>query len=105
MLVHATFLLVGSGAEVEYKPLPSGPNGSTEKDTQKKEVIILYSSLVSSYGQGDFQFSYLIMWILQVTILENVHWKELGLLVFVWVSFLALQIAKVCSLIISTAKK
>lgn len=45
-------------------------------------------------------FSYLIIiWIfnLQVTILENVYWKELGLLVFVWVSFLALQIAKVCS--------
>ncbi|XP_050213413.1 sulfite exporter TauE/SafE family protein 3-like [Mercurialis annua] len=30
----------------------------------------------------------------EVTILENVYWKELGLLVFVWVSFLVLQIAK-----------
>ncbi|KAJ9183476.1 hypothetical protein P3X46_007322 [Hevea brasiliensis] len=52
---------IGDG-EVEYKPLPSGP----EKDTNKAEV----------------------------TILENVCWKELGLLVFVWVAFLALQISK-----------
>ncbi|KAG5031086.1 hypothetical protein JHK82_014699 [Glycine max] len=57
----------GSGAEVEYKPLPSGPNGANEKDTKEQEV----------------------------TIIENVYWKEFGLLVFVWVSFLALQIAKV----------
>ncbi|XP_027354998.1 sulfite exporter TauE/SafE family protein 3-like isoform X2 [Abrus precatorius] len=56
----------GSGAEVEYKPLPSGPNGGTEKDTKEREV----------------------------TIIENVYWKEFGLLAFVWVSFLALQIIK-----------
>ncbi|KAG5562606.1 hypothetical protein RHGRI_005363 [Rhododendron griersonianum] len=30
----------------------------------------------------------------QVSIIENVCWKELGLLVFVWVAFLALQIIK-----------
>ncbi|WZZ40933.1 hypothetical protein YC2023_037192 [Brassica napus] len=30
-----------------------------------------------------------------VSIIENVYWKELGLLVFVWVVFLALQIAKI----------
>ncbi|KAI3981016.1 hypothetical protein MKX01_012171 [Papaver californicum] len=29
-----------------------------------------------------------------VSILENVYWKELGLLIFVWVAFLALQILK-----------
>ncbi|KAG5034344.1 hypothetical protein AAZX31_04G078200 [Glycine max] len=52
----------GSGAVVEYKPLPSGP----EKDTKEQEMSII----------------------------ENVYWKEFGLLVFVWVSFLALQIAK-----------
>ncbi|XP_057985884.1 sulfite exporter TauE/SafE family protein 3 isoform X2 [Hevea brasiliensis] len=54
------------GAEVEYKPLPSGPTSGPEKDTKEAEV----------------------------TILENVYWKELGLLVFVWVAFLVLQIAK-----------
>ena len=32
---------------------------------------------------------------LQVTVLENIYWKELGLLTFVWVAYLALQIAKV----------
>lgn len=31
----------------------------------------------------------------QVTILENVRWKEFGLLVFVWFAYLGLQIAKV----------
>ncbi|KAK3212936.1 hypothetical protein Dsin_017642 [Dipteronia sinensis] len=31
---------------------------------------------------------------LQVTVLENIYWKELGLLTFVWVAYLALQIAK-----------
>ncbi|XP_061339325.1 sulfite exporter TauE/SafE family protein 3-like isoform X2 [Gastrolobium bilobum] len=56
----------GSGAEIEYKPLPSGPNGGTEKATKEHEV----------------------------TILENVYWKEFGLLAFVWISFLAVQIAK-----------
>lgn len=33
--------------------------------------------------------------VLQVSIIENVYWKELGLLVFVWIVFLALQISKV----------
>lgn len=31
----------------------------------------------------------------QVPMLQNIHWKELGLLVYVWVGFLAIQIAKV----------
>ncbi|OIV96554.1 hypothetical protein TanjilG_24207 [Lupinus angustifolius] len=56
----------GSGNEAEYKTLPSEPNGGTENDTKEK----------------------------QVTIFENVYWKEFGLLAFVWISFLVLQIAK-----------
>ncbi|EOY29674.1 Sulfite exporter TauE/SafE family protein [Theobroma cacao] len=55
----------GSG-DVEYKPLPSGPNSDPPKDNTDKEV----------------------------TVWENVCWKELGLLCFVWVAFLVLQIAK-----------
>ncbi|GAU14191.1 hypothetical protein TSUD_307510 [Trifolium subterraneum] len=31
----------------------------------------------------------------EVTILENVYWKKFGLLAFVWVSFIAVQIAKI----------
>ncbi|XP_010526182.1 PREDICTED: uncharacterized protein LOC104803812 isoform X2 [Tarenaya hassleriana] len=54
-----------SGAEVEYRPLPAAPDSNPGK--AKKE---------------------------EVTVLENVCWKELGLLVLVWVVFLALQIAK-----------
>ncbi|BAT78310.1 hypothetical protein LR48_Vigan561s004600 [Vigna angularis] len=60
----------GSGGEVEYKPLPSGPNGVPVKDI--KSVTVEH----------------------EVTIIENVCWKEFGLLMFVWISFLALQIAK-----------
>lgn len=58
----------GSG-QVEYKVLPGGPsNGShdTSKESSRKEVSII----------------------------ENVYWKEFGLLCFVWVAFLALQITK-----------
>ncbi|XP_022754558.1 sulfite exporter TauE/SafE family protein 3-like [Durio zibethinus] len=52
--------------DVEYKPLPSGPNGDPPQDNTDKEVPV---------------------W-------ENICWKELGLLCFVWVAFLVLQIAK-----------
>ncbi|OMO91039.1 Transmembrane protein TauE like protein [Corchorus olitorius] len=55
----------GNG-EVEYKPLPSGPNSEPPKDKTDKEV----------------------------TVLENVCWKEFGLLCFVWVAYLVLQITK-----------
>ncbi|GJR64542.1 LEC14B protein [Tanacetum coccineum] len=54
----------------EYTMLPGGPiNGTTMK---------LERALIE-----------------EVTTLENVCWKELGLLVFVWIAFLGLQIAKV----------
>lgn len=55
----------GAGGNVEYKPLPSGPANGQQKETKE----------------------------LEVSVIENVCWKDLGLLVFVWVSFLALQIA------------
>ncbi|TKY58279.1 integral to membrane [Spatholobus suberectus] len=57
--------LIGVATEVEYRPIPSGPDNDIAKDTKKDEV----------------------------TMLENVYWKEFGLLVFVWVAFLAIQIA------------
>nr|GMC77881.1 sulfite exporter TauE/SafE family protein 3-like [Ipomoea batatas] len=60
----------GSGGQGEYKLLPGGPGNGTQ-DTAKE----------SSEKQ--------------VSIIENVYWKEFGLLCFVWVSFLALQIIKV----------
>lgn len=56
---------INSG-DAEYKSLPAGP--SNNSDENDKEPV--------------------------VTILENVYWKELGLLVFVWVAFLGLQISK-----------
>ncbi|RWR79800.1 sulfite exporter TauE/SafE family protein 3-like protein isoform X2 [Cinnamomum micranthum f. kanehirae] len=60
--------LSGTGSEeVEYKPLPSSPSNGDQNETKAPD---------------------------QVPILQNVCWKELGLLVFVWVAFLALQISK-----------
>lgn len=59
----------GADSEVEYKPLPSGPESSDKKVARSGDEA-------------------------EVPILENVCWKELGLLVFVWVAFLFLQIAK-----------
>ncbi|XP_027081741.1 sulfite exporter TauE/SafE family protein 3 isoform X1 [Coffea arabica] len=59
----------GNGQEeAEYKLLPSGPSNDKEKDAKPVEQ--------------------------EVPILENVCWKEFGLLVFVWIGFLALQIIK-----------
>lgn len=68
----------GTGGEVEYKPLPDGPSNASRRGNKEST---------------DFE----------VTILENVCWKELGLLVFVWVAFLALQIAKNNTATCSTA--
>ncbi|XP_020574934.1 sulfite exporter TauE/SafE family protein 3-like [Phalaenopsis equestris] len=54
----------------DYKPLPAGPGGTATKllikETRKAEVSVT----------------------------ENVCWKELGLLVVVWIVFLVLQVAK-----------
>lgn len=56
----------GSGEQGQYKLLPGGPGNGTAKESSEKEVSII----------------------------ENVYWKEFGLLCFVWISFLALQITK-----------
>ncbi|WOL12426.1 hypothetical protein Cni_G21193 [Canna indica] len=54
--------------EVEYKALPSGPgNTSTEEENGLRTVV---------------------------PVMENVYWKEFGLLCFVWVAFLILQVLK-----------
>ncbi|XP_020677362.1 sulfite exporter TauE/SafE family protein 3 isoform X2 [Dendrobium catenatum] len=57
--------------ETDYKPLPAGPGGGTAtklliKEARKEEVSVI----------------------------ENVCWKELGLLVVVWATFLVLQVSK-----------
>uniref|UniRef100_A0A1D1XW44 UPF0721 transmembrane protein ytnM n=1 Tax=Anthurium amnicola TaxID=1678845 RepID=A0A1D1XW44_9ARAE len=60
--------LNGGGGQVEYKPLPSGPGNGTQE--------------MKAVGEPE------------VSILENVRWKELGLLILVWFAFLGLQVAK-----------
>ncbi|KAG5523432.1 hypothetical protein RHGRI_035296 [Rhododendron griersonianum] len=68
VLLIILFLGVDS-EEVEYKPLPEGPNNGTQMESSESKAST-------------------------VSIIENVHWKELGILVAVWVFILALQIAK-----------
>ncbi|GAV64471.1 TauE domain-containing protein [Cephalotus follicularis] len=58
-----------AGEEVEYKALPGGPSDSTQTETKESKRS-------------------------EITILENVRWKELGLLFLVWVIILGLQISK-----------
>ncbi|RVW25814.1 Sulfite exporter TauE/SafE family protein 3 [Vitis vinifera] len=60
----------GNGSEDgEYKALPAGPNDGTQRDTNAPKDK-------------------------EVSIIENVCWKELGLLFAVWVIILGLQIGK-----------
>ncbi|KAK4761097.1 hypothetical protein SAY87_005990 [Trapa incisa] len=57
------------GEEVEYQPLPEGPaNGNGIEATQTKRT--------------------------EVSVRENVHWKEFGILCAVWVIILGLEIGK-----------
>ncbi|GMG99059.1 hypothetical protein Nepgr_000899 [Nepenthes gracilis] len=77
MKKEAAKLLESSGSNgegVEYKPLPGGTRNDMKKSSEP-----------------------------QVRILENVYWKELSLLVFVWVAFLFLQIVKNHTAACSTA--
>ncbi|PKU79287.1 sulfite exporter TauE/SafE family protein 3 [Dendrobium catenatum] len=55
--------------EVEYRPLPGGLGNNAQRE-------------VKSSSEEEFP------------IFDNVSWKELGLLLFVWISFLTLQISK-----------
>ncbi|TXG69053.1 hypothetical protein EZV62_003988 [Acer yangbiense] len=62
--------LNGNGSQVEeFKCEPESLNNPTAKETQQPKRP-------------------------KVSLLENVYWKELGILVLVWVAILALQIAK-----------
>ena len=85
-----------AGAQAEYKVLPAGP---TKLDRPKKEEVRplhFHFHFISIFLSSFFMFLvYYNIKIFQVSVFENVCWKELALLVFVWISFLALQIAKV----------
>ncbi|XP_041002105.1 sulfite exporter TauE/SafE family protein 3-like isoform X2 [Juglans microcarpa x Juglans regia] len=61
----------GSGMEeVEYKPLPEGPGTGTQSETKESEKS-------------------------KVSIVDNVYWKEVGILFAVWIFILGLEIAKI----------
>ncbi|MQL91732.1 hypothetical protein Taro_024345 [Colocasia esculenta] len=85
--------------EVEYKPIPSGPANGTQEIKAVGEPEVNKSP--TPLGSGlHFHLSNLPFELnppsisSQISIIENVCWKELGLLVFVWFSFLGLQVAK-----------
>ncbi|PKI57944.1 hypothetical protein CRG98_021659 [Punica granatum] len=71
-------------------------------ETWKKESLLKKEAVkqLESNGNGNAEVEYKALPSgpqqeePEVGVLENVYWKELGLLVFVWVAFLALQIAK-----------
>ncbi|KAI3506236.1 hypothetical protein L1887_28592 [Cichorium endivia] len=65
-----------------------------QKIKKKSSPLFDVARLISSYPRINKLDSALFTK-LQVTIWENVCWKELGLLCIVWVAFLALQIAKI----------
>ncbi|KAM1077776.1 hypothetical protein ACFX19_025520 [Malus domestica] len=58
-----------ASAEVEYKPLPGGPSNGTPTETGESKRT-------------------------EVSIFENLYWKELLILFAVWIIILVLQIAK-----------
>ncbi|XAR70875.1 hypothetical protein NMG60_11027909 [Bertholletia excelsa] len=62
----------------EYKLLPGGPTNTNQEQSKDSAAP-------------------------EIRIIENVCWKELGLLVFVWLAFLGLQIAKSHASTCSTA--
>jgi len=116
--VYAILFCLDSGAEVEYKPLPTGPNGATKKDTKVHKVPLIAILQLSQRNLNCVPSNYKVKFLslnlhlinvtmwgnLQVTVIENVYWKEFGLLAFVWVSFIAVQIAKVCFFITINGK-
>ncbi|KAH9711473.1 Sulfite exporter TauE/SafE family protein 3 [Citrus sinensis] len=57
----------------DYKQLPSGP--STVHDEEAITALMILSFI-------------------QVPIIKNIYWKELSLLLYVWLGFLAVQLAK-----------
>ncbi|KAG4925024.1 hypothetical protein JHK87_050564 [Glycine soja] len=80
-------------------------------ETWKKETIIKKEAGKRPVSNGEFGPNHIKVLpdqflsdvSVHVTIIENVYWKEFGLLVFVWVSFPALQIGKGISSLLLTS--
>ncbi|KAG6514923.1 hypothetical protein ZIOFF_025298 [Zingiber officinale] len=65
----AKHLVPSEDKDIEYEPLPTAPSNNEQKGARMTEEV-------------------------EVPFLQNIYWKELGLLVFVWISFLVLQITE-----------
>uniref|UniRef100_A0ACD5W469 Uncharacterized protein n=1 Tax=Avena sativa TaxID=4498 RepID=A0ACD5W469_AVESA len=66
--------------EQEYTPLSAGPDAASQTET-----LPVQDHHHRNHGTPSDQV---------VSICKNVYWKEAGLLAFVWVAFLALQVTK-----------
>ena len=79
---------------MEYKPLPGDPsdaNRTEDKETRRTEV----RKFLQSLSLVNFGLKLRKCITMQVPVPENAYWKELGLLVAVWISVLGLEISKV----------
>ncbi|CAL9117887.1 unnamed protein product [Musa textilis] len=64
-------------------------------ETWKKETIMKKAASSTLFGcTNNLRRTKIIRQTLQVPVMENVCWKELGLLCFVWIAFLILQVLK-----------
>ncbi|XP_058069042.1 sulfite exporter TauE/SafE family protein 3-like [Magnolia sinica] len=66
-LLESSSSKVNDSPQLEYKPLPSSPTANRDTELSPDD---------------------------EVTIIENVYWKELAVLIFVWIAFLIVQIMK-----------
>ncbi|KAH9761085.1 Sulfite exporter TauE/SafE family protein 3 [Citrus sinensis] len=78
-------LFIGTSTKAFLKGVETWKRETILKKSSRPYALVLYTLDNSTVRE---------LMISVVTILENINWKELGLLVFVWVAFLGLQIAK-----------
>lgn len=80
------FPLILDASEEDYKSLPA--------DLQDEEVIPRVFHIIEFY----LDLYNMLNSCVQVPLLDNIHWKELSVLMYVWVAFLIVQILKVVNI-------
>lgn len=86
--------LIAESSGGEYKPLANGPvASSSEPVCYVSRFINVSNSIFSISIMNNTRKSQ--MYCVQLSVLQNIYWKELALLLFVWISFLGIQIVKV----------
>jgi hypothetical protein len=82
---------------VPAEPADAANNAKTSPDEKVASEHLMVTCIIPSFfKQYSRTLSYKLNFrLFQTSVLKNVYWKEFGLLAFVWMAFLALQIAKV----------